>query len=326
MKKGIIIGLLILVASKLDAQTIGQFTMWNQNHFIVNPAAAGNLDYLDAAIGYRRQWAGIKEAPTTFYGTAHTVLNRPKRNQVSSLRGTGSTIQTVDLEAAKRKVKVKHALGLMLNSSEFGAFEKSEMSLTYAVHLPVTREISLSFGLSAGLNNFGFDESKTSVIETNDPVYDAYFVGQNQSIFNVNSGVYLYSDRFFVGYSANQLLENELEISDLKTTGDIAAISIHHFVMGGFNYDLNNNVRITPSVLAKKLKTHPLSIDFSTTVTYKQSIYAGLTYRTTDAISIMGGYQFNHFLRAGYAYDYTLSELRETSNGSHEIFIGFTLF
>lgn len=326
MKKEIIIGFLILAALRVDAQTIGQFTMWNQNHFIVNPAAAGNQEYLDAAIGYRRQWAGIKEAPTTFYGTAHTVLNRPKRSEVSSLRGTGSAKLSVALGETKKKVRLKHAVGVMLNSSEFGAFKKSEISGTYALHLPITKEINLSFGLSAGLNNFGFDESKTSVIETNDPVYEAYFIGQNQNMFNVNSGVYLYSDRFFVGYSANQMLQNELVISELKTSGDVAAISLHHFVMAGYNYDLNNNIRLTPSILAKKLKTNPLSVDISTTVTYRQAIYAGITYRTTDAISIMAGYQFNHFLRAGYAYDYTLSELKETSSGSHEIFIGFTLF
>lgn len=325
MKKEIIIGFLILAAFKIEAQTISQFTMWNQNHFMVNPAAAGNLEYLDAAIGYRKQWTGIKEAPSTFYSTAHTVINRPKRNQISSLRETGSAVQ-VAIGDTKKKVRLKHAAGIMLNTSEFGAFKKSEMSATYALHLPVTQEIILSFGLSAGLNNFGYDESKTSVFESDDQVYDAYFVGQNQSLFNVNSGAYLYSDRFFVGYSANQMLQNKLELSELQTSGDVAAISLHHFIIGGYNFDLNNNIRITPSVLAKKLKTNPLSIDLSTTVTYKQAMYVGLTYRTNDAISVMGGFQFNHFLRAGYAYDYTLSELKETSTGSHEIFIGFTLF
>ncbi|MFT5666409.1 MAG: type IX secretion system PorP/SprF family membrane protein [Vicingaceae bacterium] len=326
MKKIIIISVFVLLASlQVNAQTTGQFTMWNQNHFIVNPAAAGNMEYLDAAIGYRRQWAGIKEAPSTFYGTAHTVLNRPKRTEVSSLRGTSSAIQSTDIEVKKR-ARLKHAAGVMLNTSEFGAFKKSEFAATYALHLPITREVSLSFGLSAGLNNFGFDESKTQVIESNDPIYNSYFIGQNQNLFNVNSGVYLYSDRFFVGYSANQILQNKLELSELKSAGDVTAISMHHFIMAGYNYDLNNDVRITPSILAKKLKSNPLSIDFSATVTYRQAMYVGLTYRTTDAISIMGGYQFSHLLRAGYAYDYTLSELREVSSGSHEVFIGFTLF
>lgn len=321
------LGIALLFLKQGEAQTIGQFTMWNQNHYIVNPAAAGNLDYLDAAIGYRRQWAGIKEAPRTFYGTAHTVLNRPKKTQTSSLRGTGSTIQPI-VEGAKTKKKIglKHAAGIMLNTSEFGAFKKSEMMLTYALHLPLTKKINISFGLSGGLNNFGFDESKANVIESNDPIYNSYFVGQNQSLFNVNSGVYLYSDRFFVGYSANQILENELNLSEIKSAGDVTAISLHHFIMAGYNYDLNNNIRITPSVLAKQVGSNPLSIDFSATVTYRQAMYAGFTYRTTDAVSIMAGYQFSHLLRAGYAYDYTLSELRETSTGSHEIFIGFTLF
>ena len=327
MKKTLIITAILMVTTfDSSAQTIGQFTMWNQNHFIVNPAAAGNLDYLDAAVGYRRQWAGIKNAPSTFYGTAHTVLNRPKRSQVSSLRGTSSVVASNEEGKTKKKIGLKHAAGIAINNSEFGAFKKSEVSATYALHLPITNEINLSFGLSAGWNNFGFDESKTAVIESNDPTYNSYFIGQNQNLFNVNTGSYLYSDRFFVGYSANQLLRNELELSEAENTTDVTAISLHHFIIAGYHFDINNNLRLTPSILFKKLKSNPLNIDFSATLTYRQAMYVGLTYRTTDAISIMAGYQFSHLLRAGYAYDYTTSELRGTSNGSHEVFIGFTLF
>jgi type IX secretion system PorP/SprF family membrane protein len=180
----------------------------------------------------------VKDAPTTFYGTAHTVLNKTKRSQVSSLRGTRSTIQPPAVKK-KTRTRLKHAVGVTLNTSEFGAFKKSEISAAYALHLPITREISLSFGLSGGLNHFGFDESKTSVFESNDPVYESYFIGQNQNLFNVNSGVYLYSDRFFVGYSANQLLQNELGISESTTSEDVAAIPLHHFAMAGYNFDVS---------------------------------------------------------------------------------------
>jgi len=303
--------------------------MWNQNHYLVNPAAAGNQIYLDAAMGFRRQWAGIKEAPRTFYATAHTVLNRPKTHERSALRISATNRNGV--YKSKRKIgrpMLKHALGASLNSSEFGAFERNEGMLTYALHLPVYKDISLAFGLSGGFNTYAFDQTKATVIVENDPLYDAYVNGQNENQFNVNAGTYLYSDQFFFGYSANQLLQNDIEVADVQATtnGGVNNQDIHHFIMGGYHFDLTNDFRLTPNVLLKMLTPNPLSYDINATLTYKQFIYGGLTYRSEDAISLMGGFQINHLLRMGYSYDYTTSELSQRASGSHEIFIGLTLF
>ena len=316
----------VLCFEFVEAQTIGQFTMWNQNHYIVNPAAAGNLDYFDVAIGFRRQWAGIKDAPRTFYATGHSVLNRPKTYQRSALRGSNTDNSIYKKGKNLSRPRLKHALGGSMSTNEFGAFKKSEVTLTYAIHLPIYKDISLSFGLSSGLNNFGFDESRANVIVDNDPIYNAYLMGENSNKLNMNAGTYLYSDKFFFGYSANQILQNKLEIADIKTTSEVSNVALHHFIIGGYNFDLTNDIRVTPSVIVKKIKPNPMSIDITGTVTYKEALYVGLTYRTTDAISIMTGFQFNHFLRAGYSYDYTTSDLGARSNGSHEIFIGLTLF
>lgn len=323
----VFVGLCILFINTVEAQTIGQFSMWNQNHYIVNPAAAGNLDYLDVAIGYRRQWAGIKEAPKTFYATGHTVLNRPKSFERSALRGSNiENLETYKEDKDASKPMLKHAVGASTSSNEFGAFQKTELMLTYAIHLPIHKNLSLSFGLSGGLNNYGFNESRATVITDNDPVYNAYLSGENANKLNINAGTYLYSDRFFVGYSANQILQNKLELADVDLNSGVNSVQLHHFFIGGYNYDINNDFRVTPNVIVKGLKSNPISIDVNTTITYKEAIYLGLTYRTTDAISIMGGFQFNHFLRAGYSYDYTISDLKGQANGSHEIFIGLTLF
>ena len=310
----------------IKAQTVSQYTMWYQNHYLVNPAAAGNLDYLDVGVGFRRQWAGVKNVPQTFYATAHSVLNRPKTFERSALRLSNTQDGVYDADKDINKPMLKHALGGSLNTSEFGAFKNSSAMLTYALHLPVFDKVSLSFGLSGGLNNYGFDQGKATVIESNDPIYNAYAAGENSNKFNVNAGTYLYSDKFFFGYSANQLLQNKLEIADIQTTGEKASLEIHHFIMGGYHFDLSNDWRLTPAVLLKKLNPNPISYDINATLTYKQTIYGGIAYRNEDAISLMFGMQFNHLVRAGYAYDFGTSELSKQASGSHEIFIGLTLF
>ncbi|MBD98821.1 MAG: hypothetical protein CMO34_03175 [Verrucomicrobia bacterium] len=330
MKKLLIgLGIMSCLIGESMAQNISQYTMWNQNHYLINPAAAGNQNYFDAALGFRRQWAGVKDAPRTFYATAHSVLNRPKTHERSALR-----ISSLNRNGVYKKSKslskpmVKHALGGSVVSSEFGAFESNEAMLTYALHLPIYKDISLSFGLSGGLNNFGFNQSKATVIQENDPTYAAYVAGENANQLNINAGTYLYSDKFFFGYSAQHLLQNELQLADISTNpdGGIVNFEIYHYLMGGYNFDLTNDFRLSPNILFKQLGNNPASFDLNATLTFKQFIYGGLTYRSEDAISIMGGIQINHLLRMGYAYDYTTSDLNERSNGSHEIFLGVTLF
>jgi type IX secretion system PorP/SprF family membrane protein len=323
MKKlGILIGILLL-GGIAHAQTVAQYTQWNQNHYLVNPAAAGNQNHFDVATGFRKQWSGIKDAPQSFYATGHTVLNRPKSFENSAIRISESSSSN---DKKSNSPMLKHAAGAKVNSSQFGAFEKVEAMLTYALHLPVTKTINLSFGLSAGLNNYSFNSSEAQVLREGDPVYDAYVVGENSNKLNVNSGTYLYSDKFFVGYAAHQLLQNNLEIADIETNTEEASLELHHFIMGGYNFDLTNDFRLTPSVLIKKLNPNPVSVDVNATLTYKQAMYVGLGYRNAESISAMVGYQVNHFLRAGYAYDFLTSDLNQRAGGSHEIFIGLTLF
>jgi len=324
MKKlSIILCLAFMWCIKAEAQISQQYTIWNQNHYLINPAAAGNKSFWDIAVGYRKQWAGVSNSPSSFYGTAHGALNQPKKFQRSAL-ATSRTSSGVYSKKGKA-VKLKHAVGVSLNNAENGAFKRTDLQLTYALHLPIYNDIYLSFGLSAGMGNYGFDQDKANVLISGDPTYNAYSTGSNSNQLNVDGGTYLYSDKFFFGYSAKQLLQNELGIAE-GISGGGATLSIQHYLMGGYNFDLTNDFVLSPSVLYKKLGVEPASYDLNALLTFKQQIYVGLAYRSEDAISLLFGMQFNHILKAGYAYDFTTSEIKDQSSGSHEIFIGLTLF
>lgn len=312
-----------------SGQTVEQFSMYNFNHYLINPAAAGNDNHLDVALGYRRQWAGIKDAPSTYYASGHTLVNRPKTHQQSAIRTSGTKPQ-LSRSGGKNIFgsykKMGHAVGGKMSSSQFGAFSKTEVMLTYAIHLPVYEDINLAFGLSAGLNSFSFDKTKASVLFDNDPAYDAYSNGQNANIFNSNTGTYIYSDKFYVGYSAHQILQNKLELANADLSNQQAELDMHHFILGGYNYDLNNDIRLNPNLLLKKAGPTPFIVDYNLNVIYKQTISAGINYRSSKEIVGMFSMRFNHLFKAGYAFDFTTSELSEQASGSHEIFIGLTIF
>jgi len=56
---------------------------------------------------------------------------------------------------------------------------------------------------------------------------------------------------------------------------------------------------------------------------FNNIVWAGLSFRSGDAISLNLEYQLTRKLRVGYAYDYTISRLRYSTSGSHEICIGY---
>ena len=321
MKRILIIAVILITGFKLNGQTVQQYTMYNLNHYIVNPAAAGNENYADIRMGYRKQWAGIDVAPSTYYVSGHTVLNRPKNYMRSAVRMSNSWGHP-----SRRKPTIKHAVGGVVNSSEFGAFKRLEATGSYALHLPVNREISISMGLSAGLKSFSFDETKGDVLYSGDPIYDAYVSSGNSNRFNMNTGVYAYSDKFYIGYSAQQLIRSEIGLANLKIETGSERFQIYHYAMAGYHFDITNDIRLSPGFLLKKVGNNPLSYDINALLTYKQFLSAGLAYRSQDAVSVIFSYHINGGLKIGYSYDYNISEIRSVSSGSNELFIGVSIY
>mgnify|MGYP001577053297 CR=1 FL=1 len=53
-------------------------------------------------------------------------------------------------------------------------------------------------------------------------------------------------------------------------------------------------------------------------LTYKQTVWLGLSYRTQDAVAINLGIRKDRFI-FGYSYDYSLTDIQKYSVGSHEL-------
>jgi hypothetical protein len=51
----------------------------------------------------------------------------------------------------------------------------------------------------------------------------------------------------------------------------------------------------------------------------------GVSYRFDDSVSAIVGFQLTPGIRAGYAYDYTLSNLGNYNSGTHEIILLFDI-
>ena len=123
----------------------------------------------------------------------------------------------------------------------------------------------------------------------------------------------------FLGVSTTHLGGFEMDELNVK--------NVHHYwITGGYNYDINPDIRLRPSLLIKSDAASTI-MDLNVNVLYKEMIWAGLTYRLGDAVAPMAGYQHTltngATLRVGYSYGITTSDLGNYNNGTHDIMLNY---
>jgi type IX secretion system PorP/SprF family membrane protein len=319
--KRIIVSCLAFVAMKgAMAQQSPQFTQFMQTGNIINPAMTGINRYTDFKLGYRKQWAGVPNSPTTIFASVSGQFGQGEPSISLPVRGRlASQFVTTKPE---QKREAKHALGGFIIVDQTTPTSLNMGNISYAYHLPLGEKWDLAFGAGVYLMQSVLNRDKLNVDLAEDPG-----IGTGQSSkFNpdMNAGVFLSNSNFFIGYSANYLFQNKIySLSDNKTL--VGQQKIHHFGQVGGKFDLNESWFLSPALITKFVEGAPLSIDVNCRVGYKDLLWFGPSFRNQDSFSALAGFHVSNFLTLSYAYDYTYSALNNASNGSHEVILGFRL-
>ena len=325
MKKIIYISL-FLICEVAKAQQVPQYSQFQRNQFMVNPAAAGVYDFVDITLSGRWQWLGVADAPRTSYLAVSVPLNFKPKFYNPGIRTSGGTKSNPEIKTGK----LKHTVGGQLLADQYGAFRKLSFSGTYALHLPLSKSMNLSFGLKLGLssNNFLADKAQVlNVVNTSlnysDPTYTNFLSNQSsKQILDIGSGLYLYGKGFFIGVSADQLTRDLVEFG--SGTANFNP-QIHYQVITGYKIIAGENWSITPSILAKYMSPAPVSIDANLQAEYNEWLWFGLGYRHTDAVIGMLGMNISERFKFGYSYDFSLSKFNNFTSGGHELTLGIML-
>jgi len=153
-----------------------------------------------------------------------------------------------------------------------------------------------------------------------DPNDDLFRDNINDVYPNFGAGVFYYTDKFYAGLSAPNLLET---VHFDKESGVIAKASekMHYFVTTGYVFDLSETLKFKPSVMAKAVSGSPLSMDLSANFLMNDRLELGASYRFGDSVSGLVNFGVTPDLRIGYAYDYTTTNLGNYNSGTHEMFL-----
>ncbi|MEN8838996.1 MAG: type IX secretion system membrane protein PorP/SprF [Flavobacteriales bacterium] len=289
---GILAVLTTATFSEVSAQQDAQYSMYMFNPLSINPAYAGSRDALSITSLGRNQWVNIDGAPTTATLSIHTPLR---------------------YEAV--------SLGLSLIQDQIGPTKTTGIYADVSYRFQVSKNSRLSFGLKGGTDIFSADFGNLRVRDESD---EQYFTPiQNQLMPNFGFGVYLHSDDYYVGLTAPKIIKNQLEgatVNDLASTQDR-----HFFLTAGKTFKVNSVIDVVPSFIAKAVEDAPLSLDVNVNFMFYDKLWIGGGYRFGDSFIGNIVYHFTPQFRAGYAYDYTTSELSNYNTGSHEIMINYDL-
>ncbi len=290
MKQIIYILFLLFITTNIKAQQLPLYSQYMLNDYVINPAIAGTQNYFQAKSNNRYQWVGIVDAPRTYI---LSVYGPHKSKDIG--------------------------YGGYVFSDVTGPTSRTGVMLSYAYNFKLNDDIKVSFGLSAGLLQFKIDGSKITLHDDGDPSLGyGFFIDY---IPDANLGGYLYSDKYYFGISARQLLGNKVKFNELTTQG-LNKLKNHFYMHGGYKYDINSDFQVEPSVIIKYMNPAPLQIDINAKVIYKQMVWLGGSWRSADAFSVLVGYLYNDQIMFGYSYDFTTSNIKNYSSGTHELMIG----
>jgi len=318
--KRVLLALIILPVFGM-AQTELQFTQHFDNPYLLNPAASGMMSIIDIDLGYRKQWVGIENSPSTIYMTGHSVL-RFKKDNDPALGGMNPDGDFMFKSPEISTGRIKNVVGGKIINDQFGAFAKTSVFGSYSFHVPFTKTINLSFGASIGWSNVRLDRDKVTQFDEGDNTYSAFLAnGASQHFFDMNAGVMLYHKKFYFGYSVTQLLSNKIDFGNIESKSNLL---MTHYIMGGYNWDINEKLRLSPNVILKMAKGVPMSFELGAKLTVQKTYWAGISYRYSDAVAILAGLNFGKYVNLGYSYDIPVGGIRR-QGGSHEIHIGFMI-
>jgi type IX secretion system PorP/SprF family membrane protein len=327
MRKRILWGLFALLSITCDAQQQPHYTQYVMNQYIVNPAITGIEDYTDIKLSYRHQWVGFEGAPVTSYFTAHKSFggSNMKGNANSFSGGEAGNARGRNYWDQYTAADPHHGIGIQVVNDRMGPLSNLSASLTYAYHLGLTERTSLSAGFGMGLNQMTLDATKLNFGKIFvDPAVAGS--GELQKIRpNISAGLYLYSANYFLGASAQQIVPQRVNYSSDSVLVKANNVLPHLFLTAGYRFLVGDDFNLIPSVMVKHFSATPTQVEFNGKLQFRDLLWVGASYRSTDAIAGMVGLNLGNKMQVGYSYDYTASNLRAYSRGSHEFLLGFII-
>lgn len=274
--KKIIVLVAFLFTGYISAQQDPNFTLYNFNMIVINPAYAGSQGAKEINLSHRSQWVGIDNAPST----QSFSFSTPTKGNIG--------------------------IGFSIVSDKVFILSQTDLAIDVSYQLKVSENHDLFFGMKGGGGFVNIDLNNAGAMNT-----DGLF-SVNQSFFNAHlgAGLYLKHEKYYVTVSTPNFLKG----SRYEKQGNIpsAAIDNSHFYLGGgYTFDIGENYKLSPALMMRTVAGAPNSYDISSRLDIYDKVGFGANYRVDEMISIFSLVNLSEKIKLGLVYDYTTSNVSD---------------
>ncbi len=291
MKSLLTIIFIVSLCAFANAQQQGVYSNFLMNDYYYNPAIAGSKDVHMANLSYRNQWVGFEDAPVNM-----------NANFYGSVRNKG-----------------KAGYGASIISEKSGLVNNTGIYLNYAHHFKLNKKLKLGFGIQPGYIQYRVKLYDAVLADQGDEVLTGSVYSANA--IDVNAGFHLYSNKFFLMGSLQHLLTRQIQFTSYNSN-----LAFHYNAIVGYTFEFpKKKFDLQPSFMIKY--TNPIPMQWTGMIkgTFNNKIWAGLIFRSDDALGLSLGIKLKERLNIGYGFDYSVSKIRKYNSGSHEVMLSFVI-
>jgi len=264
------------------------------NTLTYNPGIAGTSGMICATALNRQQWIGFDGAPST------TVFN---------------------ISAPVAPFRINSGVGLVIESDNIGFDKDINLLAAYSYHMDIGQG-KLGIGLSLGMMNKTLSPSwQIPGGDAHTPVSGDPLIPESKEsyvAFDAGLGLYYKTDKYYASLSVTHINQPKIKFSKGEPY-----VSRHYYLTAGYTLQMPNpSFELLPSFFAfSDGKVAQLTI--TSLLRYNKKVWGGVSYRAGDALTGIVGIELYNGIRLGYAYDFTLSDIRKNSSGSHEFLVNY---
>jgi type IX secretion system PorP/SprF family membrane protein len=289
--------LIVMSGVSVRAQQDPQFTQYMFNNLYVTPAYAGVDGVAQLTAMHRSQWLGYQ-----------------------SSFGDGGAPTTQMLSFTTPIYKLKSGFGTYITNDRLGPQNNSEVQAMYAYHLGI-KDSKLSFGIKAGIYAVTVNGTYYRYVQEGDKLIQT---GKESQIRpDLGFGLFYRAEKYYAGFGVNHLLKSKFDFGVDEARN---ALENHMNFTAGYYYEVNFDLKLNPTILVKT-DFKEYSFDVGLIATLKDKMWAGLSFRQSEAANVLLGYSFlkDKSLKLGYSIDVVVKDQQAKENFSHEMMLSYQL-
>jgi type IX secretion system PorP/SprF family membrane protein len=300
-----------------------QYSQFYSNPIYLNPAFAGSTDLARIGVNYRNQWPALDQSFVgyTAYGDFYSDKYRSGLGMIFTGSRESFTQSQVNEIGVVYSYRVRFGQNSYMQVGVQGSFVSRDVMFDQVI-----------LGSQLDINN-GIVIGGPGTVLNGD---------SKQRNADLHSGLLLYDERFWFGFSAAHLVRPQ--ISYLMENGN--KLPIKYSLQGGVKFELmpgrindflnnTNQERSMSFDFHYKVQGLYRQLDFGAEF-YFEPLVLGMRYRglptkyslpNHEALIGIVGVEWESGLALGYSFDFTLSKLGIlNSGGAHELSMRYTFF